>query len=195
MPRSASTLTLSERREAASDLFLKGFTVADVAKKLDITWDTAKSYKRWHEKRITEQARANPQLLSDVLKNTVAMLAELDQVKAAAWRTYHGKGVGAQTRLQALNTIRQAQNDKAKLYGLFGVKQDFYTLVANVKLVQDRVLDFLARELCSEDRTKLERFLMSPELQQYMQTPSLALPMGDDDVIDAEILEEEDVPA
>lgn len=192
MPRSASTLSLSERREAASTLYLKGFTVADVAKKLDITWDTAKSYKRWHEEQISKQARENPQLLSDVLKNTVAMLAELDQVKAAAWRTYHHKDTGPQTKLQALNTIRQAQNDKAKLYGLFGVKQDFFTLVASVKMVQDRVLDFLARELCADDRAKLERFLMSPELQQYMQTPALAMPaeFDDDEIVDAELVED-----
>lgn len=192
MPRGStrSALTLSERREEASALYLKGFTPSEVAKKLHVTWDTAKSYKAWHEDRISQQAKENPQLLADVLKNTVEMLAELDQVRAAAWRTFH-TAESRQIKLQALNTIRQAQQDKAKLFGLFGVKQDFYTLVVNVKTVQDRILEFLARELCESDRRKLETFLTSPELQQYMSLGALPeAPMSeeDEDVVDAEIV-------
>lgn len=188
--RTRSRLTLSERREEASSLFLKGFTVTDVARKLGVEWDTAKGYKEWHEARIEEQAKGSPQLLSDVLRNTVLMIEELDQVRAAAWRQYHSSE-SRQTKLQALNTIRAAQTDKAKLFGLFGVKQDFYVHVQNVTLVQNKLIEFLTRELCEEDRAKLEHFLMSPELQQYMgaanQLPLIEL--GEGEYEEAEIVD------
>lgn len=174
VPRTASHLSLSERREKASELFLKGLNVAEVARRLDVEWDTAKGYQRWHEDRIAKQAAENPQLLSDVLRNTVAMMAELDQVRAAAWRQYHTTE-SAQTRLQALNTVRQAGSDKAKLFGLFGVKHEVYALMANVKMVQDRLIAFMTNHLCDDDRTQLEALLMSPELQQYMGAPMLPM--------------------
>lgn len=192
MPRGStkSKLSLSERREFASELFEKGFTVSDVARKLKVTWDTAKGYKQWWEDRLAEVAQANPAMLQDVLLNTVQSLAELDRVRAAAWRTYH-TAESRQLKLQALNTIRQCQQDKAKLFGLFGVKQDFYMMVANVKVVQDRLLGFMRDELCEGDRAKLERFLTSPEMRQYMGLPELpSLPEGDDDIEDAEIIED-----
>jgi multidrug efflux pump subunit AcrA (membrane-fusion protein) len=188
MPGTASRLSLSERREEASSLFLKGLTVAEVARKLDVTWDTAKGYERWHEQRIAKQAADNPQLLSDVLRNTVAQMAELDQVRAAAWRQYHTTD-SAQVRLQALNTVRQATNDKAKLFGLFGVKQEFYVNVQNVTAVQSLMIEFLQREMCDDDRVKLEAFLATPEVQRFMgqaaSLPVLELGTGDHEEVEA----------
>jgi transposase len=178
--RTASSLSLSERRDEASALFLKGLTVAEVARRLEVTWDTAKGYQRWFEDNLNAEATDNPQLLSNVLKNTIQMLHELDQVRAAAWRAYHGKHASPQTKLQALNTVRAATQDKAKLFGLFGVKQDVLVLVTNVKVVQDKLLQFMRDSLCEDDRAKLEHFLTSPELAQYMGMPELpALPYVD----------------
>lgn len=178
--KSRSAMNLHERREEACSLYTKGLTVAEVARRLGVTWDTAKGYQRYYNERLSEAASTNPGLLSDVLKNTIAMLAELDQVRAAAWRAYHGKHASPQTKLQALNTVRAATQDKAKLFGLFGVKQDVLVLVTNVKVVQDKLLQFMRDSLCEDDRAKLEHFLTSPELQQYMQQPELpALPVLD----------------
>lgn len=182
--KTKSKLTLSERREEASELFAKGFNVSDVARRLRVSWETAKSYKLWHDERIENAATENPQLLQDVLKNTIASIGELDQIRKEAWRTYH-TAESKQIKLQALNTIRQAQQDKAKLFGLFGVKQDFYVHVQNVTVVQNKILDFLSRELCEADRRKLEAFLATPELQRYMGQaqgiPVLELGEGDDE--------------
>lgn len=172
--RTASLMSLSERREEASSLYLKGFTVTEVARRLKVAWDTAKGYKEWHERRIEEEAASKPQLLSDVLRNTIAMMAELDQVRAAAWRTYH-TAVSQQVKLQALNTVRSAGNDKAKLFGLFGVKHEVYATMANVKLVQDRLIAYMRDQLCDECKPGVEQLLMSPELQQYMNLPTLPL--------------------
>lgn len=188
--KTASRKTLSQRREEASDLFTKGFTVADVANKLKVSWDTAKGYKRWHEARLAKSAADQPQLLQDVLKNTIQSLAEFDQVRAAAWRTYHTSD-SKQVKLQALNTIRSAQADKAKLFGLFGVKQDFFIHVQNVTAVQGLLLDFLSRELCEADRSKLERFFQKPEVVQFLAAASNLpqIEMGsDDEIVDAEVV-------
>lgn len=165
-------MTLHERREEAASLFLKGFSVSEVAKRLGVTWDTAKGYKQWHEDRISHEAATNPQLLSDVLRNTIESLQEKDQIRAAAWRTYH-TSISQQVKLQALNTARAASSDKDKLYGLLGVKQDFYVLVQNVTVVQNLILEFLQRELCEDDKTKLEDFLSRPEVQQFMGRSSV----------------------
>lgn len=194
--KTKSKLTLSERREEASELFAKGFNVSDVARRLKVSWETAKAYKEWHEERIANSANENPQMLQDVLRNTIASLAELDQIRKEAWRTYHTAD-SKQIKLQALNTIRSAQQDKAKLFGLFGVKQDFYVHVQNVTVVQGMILDFLGRELCEPDRRKLEAFLAKPELQRYMGQaqgiPILELDSEEDDIEDAELVDDEEV--
>lgn len=186
--RSSSQLTLSERRDRAAALFTKGFTVSDVARRLRVSWDTAKGYKAWHERRIATVAGENPQLLQDVLKNTILSIAELDQVRASAWRTYHTTE-SEQIKLQALNTIRAAGQDKAKLFGLFGVKQDFYVHVQNVNFVQSKLLEFMSKELCDEDRRKLEAFLMTPELQRFMgQAQGMPiLEIGEDETEEVEV--------
>lgn len=189
--KTKSRKTLTQRRHEAADLYTKGFTVSEVSDRLKVSWDTAKAYKRWHEARLESAAQAQPQLLQDVLKNTIQSLAELDQVRAAAWRTYH-TSESKQVKLQALNTIRSAQADKAKLFGLFGVKQDFFIHVQNVTAVQGLLLDFLSRELCEADRQKLERFFEKPEVVQFLAAarglPQIELTGEDEDIVDAEVV-------
>lgn len=186
MPRgkTKSKKTLAERRELAGELFAKQQSVAFVAKRLGVSWETAKSYKVWWEEQIAEEAASNPGLLRDTLRNTVAQLRELDLVIKEAWKIVHATGrdgdgnlyqTGNQTRLQALNTIRQASADKAKLYGLFGVKQDYFQFVQSVNAIQARLLEFMGETLCPSDREALAE-LLEGELAQHMAITS-GLPM------------------
>lgn len=186
--RTASDMTLQERREKASEYFGKGFNVSWVARKLSVTWDTAKSYQRWHEEQLAEKARENPQLLQDTLRNTIAAIAELDQVRAAAWTTYH-TSESSQIKLQALNTIRQASQDKAKLFGVFGVKQDFYVHVQNVTVVQRMLVEWLQRNLCPNDRAALEAFLTSEDVARFMSNAAdlPMLEMGEEETEEVEV--------
>lgn len=174
MPRgkTSSNLSLSERRQRASELIAKGFTNQDIAKKLGVTPETASSYRKWHRERVAETVQSNPTFMQDVLDNTVKALEENDLIRKEAWKRYHGTKA-PQIKLQALNTVRQCQQDRAKIYGLFGVKQEVLAMFANVKAVQDRLLEFMVQELCGDDQKKLERLLTSPEFEKYMQSPAL----------------------
>lgn len=189
MPRTRSRWTLAERRERAFEYFSKGLNVSQVARKLDVTWDTAKSYReRWQED-LSKRARSNPQLLQDVVKNTLQSLEQIDFALAEAWKTYH-QCSDYDTGLKAIGHVRSLLQDRSRLLGLMGVKQEMWNLVASVKDVQDRLLDFMQAELCPSDREKLIRFLSGAEFERYMNTNLPVLEIESvSDVVDAELVE------
>lgn len=196
--RSNSPYRLGERREKAFDRFAKGWTIKEVAEYLNVHVKTASRYKQEYEDRIEEIARANPGMLSEVLQNTIRALEELDTVRATAWREYEAKDtvdceecgaalsihrVSPQTRNQFLKTVLTAQEQRHKIYGLFGVKQEFFLMVQQVKQLQDALLEFMQRELCQADREKLDRFLANA-LGAGTASQLAALP-----VVSAELIE------
>lgn len=185
--KTRSKLSRSERLAKAFEFYGKGLDVAEVSRRLRVSWDTAKRYKEKWEASIDAEAQEKPELLRDVVRNTVQAIRELDMVRAEAWKTYHTAD-SKQTKLQALNTIRSCQTDKAKLFGLFGVKQDFFLYVQSVNIVQSRLLEFMAEKLCDADRDALAALLegeLAPYLPNTSSMPVLELSEGDDDVEDA----------
>lgn len=189
MPKSKSKLKLSQRRQQAYELFAKGYTNVDVAKDLEINKDTAAKYREKYEASIQSQAAANPGFLRDVLTNTVRSLKELDQIRADAWKQLKPRrmkiehhcpecehewtttlrfDVSDQSRVQYQNVLLKAQDQRSKLFGVMGVKQEVFIAIMQVKVVQDRILTFLTDNLCAADRAELEAFLQGPEMAQYM---------------------------
>lgn len=162
MPRgkTRSTLTLSERREEAYSLYARAYTVADVARKLDVSKDTAARYKQEWEERLDAQTAANPHLLRDVLRNTYQTLEETDAMRAAAWREYEDSTKRA-NKISALGRVRDALTLRANVLGVLGVKQEFYLHVQQVQAIQSRLLQFMRENLCAEDRRKLEQLLLA----------------------------------
>jgi len=152
--RTASPYPLQQRKRLARDLFLQGYSVTEVADELTISVDTAIRYKQQYEAEIKEQARANPQLLTNVLENTVRTMEELDAIRREAWSQYHTT-THLQTRSNMLNIALKAQSERAKLFGLFGVKPEYMMHVQRVQLVQQKLLDFMQRELCPSCRQRL----------------------------------------
>lgn len=178
MPRSNSDLTLSERRERAFQLYLKGYTVADVARDLEVAPNTASRYKSEYEEELEQQTKSNPALLQDVLKNTFRSLEELDQLRKEAWQRYE-RATTDGTRTKYMRIILASQDQRAKLFGLMGVKQQYMVFVNNVHAVQQKLMQFMREELCDRDRRKLEAY-MTEELSEFM---------GEGQVIDAEAIE------
>lgn len=83
---------------------------------------------------------------------------------------------------QYLATLIKAQEQRAKLFNLFGVKQEYFLHVSAIQQVQTKLLEFMRISLCADDRSKLEEF-MATELAPYMeQAPMMAL-----DVVSQEI--------
>lgn len=176
MPRgsTSSPYSLAERRDVAARMFSRGYSNAEVSRELRVHVDTVGRYRREYEADLVTQARNNPQMLTDVLLNTMRALDELDQVRQEAWQQYeqatNEEGEPRHNiRQQYLKTILQSQEQRSKLFGLFGVKSEFFAHVQNVRAVQSKLIEFMQENLCAEDRAKLERFLTSDDVQTFMQ--------------------------
>jgi hypothetical protein len=179
MPRgsTASTLSLSERRETAFDLFMRGWTNKDIAEAIDVTPETVARYRKDYNDRISEAAASNPGLLAQVLENTIVLLEENAAVRKALWDEYEMAGEGRvfeceecgneedmptppnSVRIGILNSLTKAGEQRAKLFGLFGVKAEFFAQVQEVRSLQKDLIEFLTNELCQEDRDKVIAFL------------------------------------
>jgi DNA-binding CsgD family transcriptional regulator len=203
--RTKSKLTLSQRRERSFELFARGYTNKDVASVIGVSEETAGSYRRLYNERLHAQAASNPGFLRDVLTNTMRALEELDQIRADAWKHLENRTIkelvecpdcGAehkvkfsfpvsdQSRAQYHNVLLKAQDQRSKLFGVLGVKQEFFIAIMQVKVVQDKLLEWMAQNLCADDREALANF-MQTELSEYMGGPAQAF-----DVIDVPALEE-----
>lgn len=197
MPRGVtqSDLDLRQRKEKAFEYFTKGFSNAKVTQLLNVHQQTTAGYREEYEQELQRQADANPTLLTDMLRNTVRLLQELDEVKLAAWeeheRASHSviatcphcnedlevEGVSSpSTRNQLLNTIIKAQDQRAKLLGLFGVKAEFFNQVSAVQHVQSALLQFMREQLCQEDKRKLETLLTGELAQHLTRSQSATVP-------------------
>jgi len=175
-------------------MFTRGFTNDQVAERLTVTEQTVANYRTDYERELADQLRANPSLLRNVLENTVRALGELDQARRAAWEEYEHAShdltcpncstvvsnvSSPVTRNNLLNTIIKAQDQRGKLLGLFGVRQEFLMHVQSVRLLQEAILEFMRTELCPEDKAKLERLILEQLGDHIDATSSVpAIPAG-----------------
>lgn len=203
MPASRSRLSLSERREQAFELFARGWSNQDVAKKLRVNRDTVKGYREKYEANLHAQARANPDFLKDVVANTIRALQELDRIRADAWKHMEPRTVKHEIqcpnceheweiklrheitdkeRASYHSVLLKAQDQRAKLFGIMGIKQEVFIALVQVKTVQDMLLEFISETLCPADKAALEQFLLKPELQSYMNGPTAILDLPSEEV-------------
>jgi hypothetical protein len=195
MAASKSKLGLSERREKAFELFAKGYTNVDVAKRLRINKDTAGKYRTLYDKRIHAQAAANPGFLRDVLANTIRALEELDQIRADAHQQISDKRtikrtiecehcgeeselrldwpIGDDARTKYLNVLLKAQDQRSKILGVLGVKSEVIAAMMQIKVVQDAILRWLVENVKGELRDSLDDFLTTT-LSEYLGAGSQA---------------------
>ena len=189
-------------------MFAKGYTNADVARSLKINKDTAASYRTLYESRVHAQAAANPGFLRDVLSNTMRALNELDQIRADAWKQisekrYHvfqvecdpcgevtetkvNVPLGDDNRVKYQNVLLKAQDQRAKILGVLGVKAEVIAAMMQIKVVQDQILRWLTENLEGELRERLTEFLTT-ELADYMGNQNAL------EVLDIEAIEEHSV--
>ena len=156
--RTNSQYPLAERKKRAFELFLQGRSKLDVAEEIGVSEDTAHRYHAQYEEQIREEAEANPRLLLNYLENTIRALQENELIRSRAWERYEGS-TSDTIKAQMLNIALKAQSERAKLFGLLGVKQEFFAHVQRVQHLQTRLIEFMRTELCDADRIKLERLL------------------------------------
>lgn len=173
--KTASPLKLSARKQAAFQLFAQGQSVMEVARELSVAWDTAKRYQTAYEEMIREEALENPELLTDVVGNTFRALVELEQARAQAWDRYR-RATTDQARAAFLNLVLKAQSDRAKLYGLLGVKPEYAARVEAVRSQQAKLMEFMNSELCPIDRQRLIEFIQKDMGEQLAELPTAPEP-------------------
>lgn len=182
----AKKKTRSQRIERATELFSRGYSNMDVARDIGISRNTATAYRKIYEERLKTKTAENPRFLHDIIGNTVRQIEELDEARKALWKDYELARVGLEiecesceevmlvpvasmtTRNSLMANIIKVQDQRSKLYGVIGVKAEFFAMVAGVKAVQDALLAFMSAELCPADRAKLDRYMDSPEIAQYL---------------------------
>jgi hypothetical protein len=176
--RTRSPLRLGARREKAFELFRRGFSNVEVAEEIQVSPDTAARYRKLYEDRIVEAAREQPDLLRDVLANTIRTLTELDAIRRNAWQRLEENPPDS-VRSSLLNTLLKAQDQRSKLFGLLGVKQEYAAHVAKVRQQQEQLIEFMSRELCPVDREKLEEYLLDEMAAGLATLPEIPHPMND----------------
>lgn len=178
--KTKSKLTLSERREEAAQLVARGFTDTDIARKLGVSRKTARSYREFYERKLKAEVAERPDLLRDVLGNTVRQLREFDDIRKLAWENlrrrkktfsviceecshemeYVYQEPPTDTAIvQYQNVLLKAADARAKLFGLLGVKQEIFVEIQNVNLVQNKILAWMADNLDGDARAKLADFI------------------------------------
>lgn len=190
--RTNSNLSASQRKEKAHDLFSRAWKNADVARELSVTPETVKRYRDEYEESIRRQAAENPRLLVNVIENTVRALNELDQLRRNVWDDYETVPATSPLRAAYGKQLLSINTERAKLFGLFGVKQEYFLHVQNVQAMQNRLLEWMRANLCQTDREALERFI-SEELSVFMDnrqvTPiNASVQIGPGDVAEAEVV-------
>lgn len=160
MPRSTtrSPLRVAARRERAAELFARGWSDIEVARELGVDKTTAIRYRKRYEAELEERVAERPDLLRNVVENTFRAIAELDQVRAAAWADYERSNTAA-AKSSFLKVALACQVERAKLFGLMGVKQEFAHHVQRVRDLQDKLIEFMQTRLCDVDRQSLLEFL------------------------------------
>lgn len=166
-----SPMRLGERRRKATELFVQGYSITEVAKQLKVSVDTASRYKKAYEDQIREQAAANPHLLREVLPNTIRALEEIDRVREQAWKK-HNETKSDQIKAQMLNIILKAQDQRAKLFGLLGVKQETLAFTLQVQKQQERLIEYMKDHLCPADRAALDEFIVQEFSQELDRMPT-----------------------
>jgi hypothetical protein len=182
--RTNSSLSLGARKQKAVELFTRGWTPSAVAAEIGVTVGTAKRYHDQYEQDIAEQARAHPNLLREVVKNTIGALAEIEQLRQEAWRNYEDTA-NPQTRVAFLNTARAATADKHKVLQLFGVKAEYMAQVAVIQANQQKLLEFLAGHAwCDDDKLAVIEFLEHQINGDVLDFGATNLPPAPVDVVD-----------
>jgi len=173
--KTKSKYKIGERKQKAFVGIKKGLSNIEIAKDIEVSPGTVSRYRKEYIEKIRDEARNNPDLLRDVLGNTIKALEELDLVKAEAWKLFN-KTNSEQTKISCLARVTACQDQRAKLFGLFGVKAEFFLHVDAIRQQQTKLLEFMGEHLCPQDRIALESYIVSAFAGELAALPSTEEP-------------------
>lgn len=128
-----------ERRKRIRKYIRKGLSQIEIAQKENVEYTTVSEDVAIIKSENAQRLLANKQLIDKDIKNTLKALERLNEIDEELWNIYYGtkkrkiKGTlgeqvieedyDPQTRLQALDKLRQNNTDKAKLLKLLNPTQ------------------------------------------------------------------------
>lgn len=178
--------------EEAGKLRQKGYSFTDISEKMEVSPARAKELVDEYAKYIKYTAEQDPYFLEKTQMNTLAMLSELEDISKEAWEsveiaTQHGM---VSARTQAIKLALEVLTKKSQLFQLTGTQgtdSDYIARMQKAELV-NQVVTKIVREVVSE----CER---CSELSRVHLAEAFEIMSEDQDVTDAEIVDEDSAPA
>jgi predicted transcriptional regulator len=140
--KTKSSLSYSERKETAFDLFTRHWTNADIARHLEVTPETISSYKKEWEKLSEEAVWNDPNYLNKILEHTRGRIDELEKVISRTWDVADGSD-NQNAKVSALRTIKDTIMDVAKLQRLTDTRIEIVNQAEKALQVQTVILEMI----------------------------------------------------
>ncbi len=182
----ANEIVKIEYLEQAAKLFLKGFSIAEIARELDISRPVAKGYIDQYKEYIKDRANNDPDFLDRMAENTIEVLDEINMIKKETWQVFETAKnldmVNHQTN--TLKLLTEILEKQAKLLQLMGVKADSGNMARmNRAEAVNELVSNVIKEIISE----------CPNCRQEAQiklAEAFKIMNKGDDIVDAELVSE-----
>lgn len=164
-------LSLPARRNKAYRLFLRGFSVAEIAEKVGVIEDTVRSYLKHYQQKLGDKIASNPDYLDRVIEHTFVELERLSDREKEAWeRLELAQRSSDQTNL--MNLIQRIGEQRAKILRLMDMRVEIVGKVERATQLQEALITYVQTCMCDECRGRLETYLDQLDLTQRALPPS-----------------------
>lgn len=183
--------------EKVSELYLKGYKNAQIARSLDISPAQAKHYVDQYKEAIATRVMEDPDFLDRIQDNTLEALEQIDLLIKESWETYEN-AKELEMMNQQINLLKVAgdlTDKRNKLLQLVGAKIDSGMTARMQKAEQvNFVVSSIIKDIISGcDRCRNEAQVRLAEAFRDMNRPDEAVEMHKvEDIEEAEVIEDEE---
>lgn len=187
--------------EKVSELRLKGYKPAEIARSLNISPAQTRHYINQYETFLQKRVNEDPDYLNRVAEHTFEALERLDNLIKEAWETYDTCRNNDMIT-QQINLIKVAgglEAQRANLLQLMGGKMDsgMSSRVIRAEQVNEIVSNIIREVIADCDVCRLEAQPLLAEAFAKMDRQGEAAEMtpveDEEDIVDAEVIEDEEV--
>ncbi len=202
-------MPLQDRKAEALRMYSQGASPERVAQRLEVSLETARRYKREFKEEIAREASQSTGLLSSTLPSMIETLNSISKVEFEAWEGYerdskpvdvpcpecgeslHIDAAPSNSLQSWLKLALEAQKEKAKVFGVVGIKPEVQARNNAIETMHTLILNFMSTQLDSIAREKVQQFVNTPEMRrlagilesgQPMETGELVV--GGQEVVD-----------
>ena len=168
---------LDDRRREVEKLRLRGLSATAISKLLNVSQKTI-----YRDLEVIRETNLSLVSVTEKDEHLANALTRYREVEERAWAEYHSAPEGTPVRIKALDLIRVTQSDKIKAL------RDTGFIQTQAQQVEVRVEHKLEEVWSPELQAEVAQAMLDRAL-----TPQLAEPIPESDVIDAEIVETENL--